>query len=192
VLDWLEHSNERVLLLKGGPGTGKSMVAAWLGGEGPLPDDGDDRVRLQHVREQVAAVHFCQAATGAAAPKGLADNVARQLAAKVVPFADAVVDSLGTLTSLIHVEQRVGEADEVVGIRTQQLILDLGELGDEPAFNRALRDPLKRLYERGHTAPVLLVVDALDEAIPYPTPQHPRAARGAQRPVPKGAGDHAT
>ena len=96
VLHWLRHGEERVLLLAGGPGTGKSMIAAWLGGEGPLPDDGDDRARLQQVREQVAAVHFCQAGTGAAAPKALADNLARQLAAKVAPFADAVVDSLGT------------------------------------------------------------------------------------------------
>ena len=169
VLDWLRRGEERVLLLAGGPGTGKSMIAAWLGGEGPLPDDGDDRARLQQVREQVAAVHFCQAGTGAAAPKALADNLARQLAAKVAPFADAVVDSLGARANVIRIEQHVGEAQEVVGIQTQQLSLDLGELGDEPSFNRALRDPLKRLYERGYTAPMLLVVDALDEAIPYPT-----------------------
>jgi hypothetical protein len=169
VLDWLLDGEERVLLLAGGPGTGKSMIAAWLGGEGPLPDDGDDRARLQQVREQVAAVHFCQAGTGAAAPKALADNLARQLAAKVAPFADAVVDSLGALANLIQIEQHVGEAQEVVGIKTRQLNLDLGGLGDEPSFNRALREPLKRLYERGYTAPMLLVVDALDEATLYPT-----------------------
>jgi hypothetical protein len=166
VLDWLRDGEERVLLLKGGPGTGKSMLAAWVGGEGPLPVDGDDRARLQLVREQVAAVHFCQAGTGAAAPKALADNLARQLAVKVTSFADAVVDSLGARANTqIRVEQHVGQAQEVVGVN---LSLDLGELGDEPSFNRALRDPLKRLYERGHTAPMLLVVDALDEALPYP------------------------
>ena len=110
-----------------------------------------------------------KAGTGAAAPKALADNLARQLAAKVAPFANAVVDSLGARANVIRIEQHVGEAQEVVGIQTQQLSLDLGELGDEPSFNRALRDPLKRLYERGYTAPMLLVVDALDEAIPYPT-----------------------
>src|SRR3954452_14251534 len=60
VLDWLSDGEERVLLLTGGPGTGKSMIAAWLGGEGPLPDDGDDRTRLQRVREQGGAVPFCQ------------------------------------------------------------------------------------------------------------------------------------
>ena len=169
LLDWLDHGRERVLLLVGGPGTGKSMIAAWLGGEGPLPDDGDDRARLQRVRGQVGAVHFCQAGTAAAAPKALADNMARQLVANVAPFADAIAASLGALAKKveINVQQTVGEAQEVVAIKTEQLHFDLGELGDEPSFNRALRDPLKQLYSH-YMAPMLLVVDALDEAIPYP------------------------
>lgn len=169
VLDWLLHGEERVLLLQGTPGTGKSMIAAWLGGEGPLPD-GEDGARLQQVREHVTAVHFCQAGTGATTPKALADNMARQLAVKVAPFANAVVDSLGSRANMeIHIKQWVNEAQEVVGIKTQQLNLNLGELGDEPSFNRTLRDPLKRLYDGGYTAPILLVIDALDEAVLAPT-----------------------
>lgn len=175
VLDWLLHSEDRVLVLQGGPGTGKSMIAAWLGGEGPLPQEGDDDgARLRQVREQVAAVHFCQAGTGAATPKSLAENVARQLAVKTAPFADAVVASLGPLANIeINIQQEVKNAVEVVGIKTQQLNLYLGELGDEPSFNRVLRDPLKWLYENGYTAPMLLVIDALDEASSASTPTIP-------------------
>jgi hypothetical protein len=39
ILDWYENSSERFLLLTGDPGAGKSMVAAWLAGSGPLPED---------------------------------------------------------------------------------------------------------------------------------------------------------
>jgi len=34
LLDWLEHGGERIFLLTGGPGTGKSMIVAWLAGNG--------------------------------------------------------------------------------------------------------------------------------------------------------------
>jgi Mrp family chromosome partitioning ATPase len=32
--EWWDHSDERIFLLSGGPGTGKSMVLAWLAGSG--------------------------------------------------------------------------------------------------------------------------------------------------------------
>ena len=40
-------------------------------------------------------------------------------------------------------------------------------LGDESSFDRALREPLERLYEGGYQEPMLLVVDALDESATY-------------------------
>jgi SpoVK/Ycf46/Vps4 family AAA+-type ATPase len=39
ILEWYEKTSERLLLITGDPGTGKSMVTAWLAGSGPLPDD---------------------------------------------------------------------------------------------------------------------------------------------------------
>lgn len=174
VLDWLENTDDRLFLLAGGPGTGKSMIAAWLAGAGPLPSDPGDRARLQQVRKRVAAVHFCQAASGTTAPKALAENMAEQLTDNIAPFADALVEALAGRARVINIEQKVGQAQEVVGIRTRSLHLDLSELGDEPSFNRVLREPLKQLYKRGYTAQMLLVVDALDEAITYPTTTIPQ------------------
>jgi len=34
---WWDRSDERLFLLTGGPGTGKSMILAWLDGHGPGP-----------------------------------------------------------------------------------------------------------------------------------------------------------
>lgn len=45
--------------------------------------------------------------------------------------------------------------------------IDLGALGDELSFDRAFTQPLKKLYASGYTEPMLLLVDALDEADTY-------------------------
>jgi hypothetical protein len=45
--------------------------------------------------------------------------------------------------------------------------LDLGDLSDEFSFNQTLREPLKRLYEGGFNEPIVLLIDALDEALTY-------------------------
>src|SRR5262249_12350234 len=45
--------------------------------------------------------------------------------------------------------------------------LDLAPLGDEMSFDRALREPLKKLYEGGYGEPMVLIVDSLDEAATY-------------------------
>src|SRR5215203_2298907 len=113
VLDWLQNTGDRLFLLAGNPGTGKSMIAAWLAGAGPLPHDSgapDDRARLEQVRKLVAAVHFCQAASGTTAPKALAENMAEQLTDKITPFADALVEALAGRATVINIEQKVGQA----------------------------------------------------------------------------------
>ena len=37
LLKWFEKSDQRMFILTGGPGTGKSMIMAWLAGRGPSP-----------------------------------------------------------------------------------------------------------------------------------------------------------
>jgi len=59
ILEWLNHSNERFFLLTGAPGTGKSMILAWLAGFGPEPKDASAREQLNRLRKAVKAAHFC-------------------------------------------------------------------------------------------------------------------------------------
>ena len=140
---------------------------AWLAGAGTVPDGAAARSQFDRFRSQVKATHFCVAAGGSAAPKAFAHNVAAQLTAGVQGFGDALAE---TLSDLVHISTRqeiaqVSEGASVTGVTIERL--DLGGLGDELSFDRALREPLMKLYERGYDEPIMLLVDALDEAATY-------------------------
>src|SRR5687768_2501098 len=74
ILDWLETSGERIFMITGEPGTGKSILSAWLAGAGPSPADPGLETQLSKIRKQVGAVHFCIAASGNIAPKAFAES----------------------------------------------------------------------------------------------------------------------
>ena len=167
VLDWYERDHERILLVSGGPGTGKSMIMAWLAGHGPEPDDATAREQLGQIRAEVKAAHFCVAASGSTAPKALAQNLAEQLTRNVPGFADALAESLAELVTIktIQEAETLESGASMTGVQIGTL--NLSGLGEELSFNRTLREPLQKLYEYGHDEPVLLLVDALDEALTY-------------------------
>jgi WD40 repeat protein len=168
LLDWLERSDRRTFLLTGGPGTGKSMILAWLAGAGPTPSDPAAAEQLALLRSQVAAAHFCVAGSRDNSPLAFAQNVAGQLTTSVQGFDDALQATLKeTLAGRmqIAVTQTIGTIQP--GGRATGVSIDLDGLGDELGFDRALTGPLKKLYESGYDAPLLLLVDALDEAETY-------------------------
>ena len=57
--DWLENRHERYLMIVGEPGWGKTALAAWLAGVGPVPRDAEVAQRLARLRHRWDAVHFC-------------------------------------------------------------------------------------------------------------------------------------
>jgi WD40 repeat protein len=167
VLDWYGGNQERMLLVTGGPGTGKSMIMAWLAGHGPMPEDATAHEQLAQIRAQVKATHFCIAASGTTAPKALAQNLAQQLTRNVPGFADALTASLADLVTITPV-QKVEKMERGASLTGVQIgTLNLAGLGEELSFNRTLREPLKTLYQNGHDKPLLILVDALDEALTY-------------------------
>jgi len=167
VIEWLEQTEERIFILTGEPGTGKSMIVAWLAGAGPLPEDAGARGQLEQIRSLVKAAYFCVAASGSVSPTNFAENVANQLTYNVSGFSDALAASLEDRVQISTVQQigKMENGSSVTGVHIEQL--DLGELGEESSFERALHRPLRKLCANGYNKPILLLVDALDEAATY-------------------------
>lgn len=164
---WLAESGKRIFILTGEPGTGKSMVMAWLAGYGPMPGNPAAQKQLEEIRSQVKAIHFCAAASGSTAPKALARNMAEQLTRNVRGFGDVLANVLADQVR-ITVEQKLGmlaAGGSVTGVHIERL--ELAGLSEELSFNRVLREPLQELYDGKYDDPMLLLIDALDEAVTY-------------------------
>jgi len=167
ILKWIEKSDERIFLLTGGPGAGKSMVMAWLAGAGPSPVDPQAERQLEQIRSWAKAIHFCVAASGSTSPKTFAQNVAEQLTWNVKGFGDALVATLGPQVQITSIQDvhTMQSGASMTGVYINRL--DLGTLSDEFSFNQTLREPLKKLYEGGFNEPIALFLDAMDEALTY-------------------------
>lgn len=166
LLEWLERRNNSLHILSGKPGTGKSMISAWLAGRGPVPASVEAKVQLEKFRSHFGAVHFCVAASGTTDPRNLSKNVAEQLTRNIKGFSDALIKTLPEQIQ-ISVKQTFGTATDssVTGVYIESL--NMGALGDEASFNRLVREPLKQLYKDGYNEPLILIIDSLDEAETY-------------------------
>ena len=165
LLEWFQQSDERIFILTGEPGAGKSAVVAWLSGAGSLPQNDETGLKLDELRSRVKATHFCIAASGSVSPKNFIQNVVNQLMRNIRGFNDALVFTQIRQTGT-HEEseliQRMGSADRISMGR-----IDLAALDDESSFNNFMRDPLKELYRRGFNEKIILLIDGLDEATTY-------------------------
>ena len=167
LLNWYEKGEERIFLLTGGPGTGKSMIIAWLAGFGPQPQNPAAQAQLKQLREAVKAAHFCQAASRNITPQALAENIANQLTANVQGFGDALAATLAERVQIIGTVS-AGTAQAGASLTGVSIgYIDIGALGDELSFDRAFSEPLKKLYAGGYKQRMLFLVDALDEAQTY-------------------------
>ena len=171
LLKWLDDRSQRLFLVTGGPGTGKSMLLAWLAGEGPEPANDERHAQLAKFRDLVGAAHFCVAASGNISPKAFADHIARQLTEKIPGFGDALAAGLSDrvqISGTVRVRGSVQTGAVAAGVSIGTL--DLADLSEEVSFNRTVREPLERLYEAGFKREIVLLVDALDEAATYTGP----------------------
>ncbi len=164
---WEERTSERLFLLTGGPGTGKSMILAWLSGFGPEPHDAVAAELLTRIRTAVKASHFCQAASRNITPQAFAESIANQLTYSVKGFAEALAQTLAERVQIVGSAQ-AGTAATGANLTGVSIVrIDLGTLGDELSFDRSFTQPLKSLYESGHAEPMLFLIDAVDEAQNY-------------------------
>jgi hypothetical protein len=164
---WLQDASApRFCWITGGPGSGKTAIAAWLcqisNGAASLPQDQNNLTP-----NFLQAYFFCSARDSAwIDPFTFTESLARQLA-ELPQYAGALVSSGGP-SFVLKINQQVSSvsgASQVVGIAN--LSLDLSGLSAEDAFNRAVISPLHEMVAQGYQQPIIILVDALHESLAY-------------------------
>jgi hypothetical protein len=145
-------------LLRGDPGTGKTAVAARLAQASCGRLDAADSPPPVGERAISAGV-FCRA--GKATVAELAQRLSDQLAASVDGFADALRATAepGITIGDVHVDVR---GDVHAGGTVSGVVLPRQD--GKQAFSTGVAVPLRHMRERGAAEPIVLLVDAVDEA----------------------------
>jgi hypothetical protein len=163
VEDWRLHRPERYLIITGEPGSGKTALAAWLAGLGPLPNDDTQAVMLADLHRRWDAAHFCIArGQGTVDPNAFTLSLVKQLSQRHLIFAEAAIDRLAPEVNIQQVIQE--NRGTAVAARVERLIVS-GERKAGDLYQRAVREPLQALAEMQPDLTVLILVDALDEAV---------------------------
>ncbi len=175
VADWLDRGTERFLVVTGEPGSGKTAIAAWFAGAGPVPAGKADATALRRIRRSWTAMHFCIPRRGGTVDgEAFATSIAGQLADRLAPdYLPAVATANNVvLTGTVKAGIVKGTA---IGVNIAELVIAAQSRADTAAnvsalWQGAVRSPLQELGKipPGPTAAIL--VDALDEAARVPRP----------------------
>jgi hypothetical protein len=160
---WWRDGNERCFLLMGGPGTGKSMIVAWIAGFGPAPELAEDAKARDELGRAIKAAYFCQASNSARGPKAFAQLISRRLNDSIPQFAAAWAATHADKVNLVGhaTAENVDAGAEMTGLRTGDLYL--GSQPESTSFAEGFVAPLRELFEQGYDEEILILVDALDE-----------------------------
>jgi hypothetical protein len=163
IAGWLEGTS-RCFVLSGEPGSGKTAVACRLHvastGEATALDEGNALGR-----GWLGASYFCgYKGSSSARPTAFAESLAAQLAARYPTFARALVERTTDRAIHINVRQTVQQG-QVVGVVIEHL--DASGAPPEDAFARIVREPLEQLLTESPDECIVVLVDALDEALQY-------------------------
>ena len=167
--DWLANGPERVLVITGEPGSGKTALAAWLAGAGPVPADPVDAAALERIRAAWAATHFCvPLAGGTVSPVAFIGSLADRLAARLGPdFLPAVARANDVNISGVVTAEIVNAP--VTGVSIAQLVISAQSRSDsainvDALWQDVIRKPLQELDKVAPGPSAVILVDALDEA----------------------------
>lgn len=162
---WLQDGDERLFLLMGEPGAGKSQLAAWLCGAGSPPDNESAAAALARVRAAWSAACFCMSrGQGGSVDAGwFIRALVEQLANRHEGYAGAVLKAIDGLVDSVTVN--VGEnRGTVIGVKADSL--KIGVLPD--AVNRyttTVVEPLRIFATANPSERIVILVDGVDEAI---------------------------
>ncbi len=167
VAEWLATGSERLFLLTGEPGSGKSVLAAWLAGAGPAPAAAEDAAALERVRASWSAACFCMTRGQDGAditPAWFVTSLVKQLSAGHPEFADAFLRV--NLPELVHQEVGVNQGT-VVG-HVGDLDVKIPDARDR--YAQGVVEPLRTMAEAHPDQTFAILVDGVDEAFVGPEP----------------------
>jgi tetratricopeptide (TPR) repeat protein len=163
---WIAKPDERrFFIITGAPGSGKTAIAARLAqfsrGAAEPPD------QLMGVRKGfLSAIHFCSFRDRRwLSPHVFSRSIALQLAQRYPAYANALAEKSGERAIHINVDIKVGTANEVAGVVIQNI--ELGKISSDDAFIHLVREPLEKLISGGHDGRIVILIDALDDALSY-------------------------
>ena len=163
---WLQDDNaQRVFLLTGEPGAGKSAIAARLAriSSGAVaPPAGLRQIGAQFL----CGYHFCNARELRwINPLTFSHSLALQLSARFPDFAEALIETSDQGRTSIRGTVNVAgnTTGQVVG--TWINTLKISSMPSQKAFGLLVREPLEKFLQAHAGQRIVLLVDALDESL---------------------------
>ena len=151
--EWLANPDApRYFVITGEPGIGKTAIAA----------------RLAQIRD-LAACHFCIARQADTVdPLNFARSLSHQVTC-IDGFARGILEDQGVHVDVhINAQEKYGQ---IIGVQIENLLVEAPSAAI--AFNRAVLDPLRRLHADGFDRQLVILVNALDEAVQQCGPESP-------------------
>jgi hypothetical protein len=162
---WLQQGQRRIFLLTGGPGTGKSAIAARL-------VQMSEGVTAEGARPGLGAgwlsyYHFCQAGhESSLSPLTFVQSLSETLANRFTAFR-AALESTGSRQIVVNSVLdgvTVHAGGQAIGT---QIRVEIKSGDARPMFDMAVRRPLQTIYRETSAEPIVILVDSLDEALSF-------------------------
>jgi len=167
---WLRDlGGPRVFLLAGGPGTGKTAIAARLVqiSRGEVPAAGCPGLQ----RAFLAHYHFCQTGRDSTlSPLSFVQALSTSLANRFPAFRKALEEGGSqhiNVSAAVSVAGSVQAGANVVGVSIDQVTVEIRGGDARPMFDQAVRRPLAALCDGRFAESIVILVDSLDEALTF-------------------------
>jgi hypothetical protein len=161
--DWFTAGKSRIFLLAGGPGTGKSAIAAKLtqisDGTAIIPD------APLLSPGWLTYSHFCQAGSeGTLSPTDFVSALSESLANRYEQFRHSLEKNA---SSQVVVNQNVTTAHTGANVTGASVRVEIKNGDARPLFDQAVRIPLTNLCDGNFNDSIVILVDSLDEALTF-------------------------